>query len=90
MRAVFICYCRSRTFELDHVSKGLIRYIYALILSYILLTGHEHVLHLRHHIMYFICISIKKRKVGNLSDSTGSLVPTTIELLKFHCELPKV
>lgn len=78
----------SHTFELDHVFKEFIRHIYILTVSFILVTGHEHALHLRHHIVFYLYQQKKKHTKGKslsllefkASDSACSLVTTLIEL----------
>jgi hypothetical protein len=90
----------SHTFDLDHVFKEFIRHIYVLTVYFILVTGHEHALHLRHHIVFYFYqqkththTHTKGKSLSLLefkaSDSACNLVTTLTELPKFRSGLGK-
>lgn len=66
---LFLIYSRmhfSHTFDRDHFFKEFIRHMYVLTMSFILVKGREHVLHLRHHIVFYL-YQQKKTQRGNPS-----------------------
>jgi hypothetical protein len=82
------------TFDLDQVSKEFIRHIYVPTMSFILVTGNEHALHLRHHMVFYFYQQKKNTKGKFLSllefkasDSACSLVTTLTELPKLRSGL---
>jgi hypothetical protein len=51
LNQILICYCRSQTFELCHIFKGSISYLYVTIFPCILVTIHQQILS-----FLFICL----------------------------------